>query len=360
MLFRWVIDLTSRKGVNIQIIMFQKIKIILIISIFIIGAFGLRAQTDSIISPGSIISKEVQGEIVISKSDLIKFLEKIANARKDKIEFELENIYLEGLNPSLSLLNAHGVNSAATRAIAPLSSTTPFQSMSRDELMREVEVLTSRLNTIAGYAGVGNTTNIIAPGYYGEDGQYYPYQTDAELVGAVPFMANVGNNGELRWQIDSLQQQVSMLSAPALVVENQDKISRLNKEIDAKQDLLLASSALTPEAKAIIRSYSTSQMQVFFGNDVSDVSPQYFDEVEKAAVVLRRNPSLAVVLKGFASPAGSARYNYELSMRRNEAVKRMLIDYGVFPDQITSVFYGEDNTSSPSEARRVDMKFIIK
>ena len=167
-------------------------------------------------------------------------------------------------------------------------------------------------------------------------------------------------NGELRWQIDSLQQQVSMLSAPGVVAENQDEISRLNKEIDAKQDLIIASSALSPEAKAIVRSYGTAQMQVFFGNDVSEVSPHYFDEVKSAATVLRRNPQLAVVLKGYASPVGSARYNYELSMRRNEAVKRLLIDYGVFPDQISSVFYGEDKTSSVIEARRVDIKFIIK
>lgn len=343
--------------------MFQKIKIVFIISIMIIGAFGLTAQMDSIVTPGSIISKEIQGEIVISKSDLIKFLEKVAKARKDKIEFELENIYLNDLNTPYSF-GVYGANNVATRAIAPLSSSTPLQSMSRNELIREIEMLNSRLNNIAGYAGVGNTTAIITGSGYAQEGGYgyYPYQTQEDLVGGLPLAAPMGatGNGELRWQIDSLQQQVSMLSAPGVVAENQDEISRLNKEIDAKQDLIIASSALSPEAKAIVRSYGTAQMQVFFGNDVSEVSPHYFDEVKSAATVLRRNSQLAVVLKGYASPVGSARYNYELSMRRNEAVKRLLIDYGVFPDQISSVFYGEDKTSSVIEARRVDIKFIIK
>ena len=343
--------------------MFQKIKIVLIISTLIIGAIGLTAQTDSIVSLGSIISKELQGEIVISKSDLIKFLEKVAKARKDKIEFELENIYLNDLNTPYSF-GVYGANNVATRAIAPLSSSTPLQSMSRNELIREIEMLNSRLNNIAGYAGVGNTTAIITGSGYAQDGGYgyYPYQTQEALASGVPLASNMHatSNGELRWQIDSLQQQVNMLSAPGVVVENQDEISRLNKEIDAKQDLIIASSALSPEAKAIVRSYGTSQVQVFFGNDVSEVSPRYFEEVKSAATVLRRNPGLAVVLKGYASPVGSARYNYELSMRRNEAVKRLLIDYGVFPDQISSVFYGEDKTSSASEARRVDIKFIIK
>ena len=49
-----------------------------------------------------------------------------------------------------------------------------------------------------------------------------------------------------------------------------------------------------------------------------------------------------------------------VSSRQNEAVKRLLIDYGVFPDQISSVFYGEDKTSTAINARRVDIKFIIK
>ena len=120
--------------------MFQKIKIVFIISILIIGAFGLTAQTDSIVSPGSIITKELQGEIVISKSDLIKFLEKVAMARKDKIEFELENIYLDGLNTPYSF-GAYGANNVATRAIAPLSSSTPLQSMSQNEIIREIEML---------------------------------------------------------------------------------------------------------------------------------------------------------------------------------------------------------------------------
>ena len=101
-------------------------------------------------------------------------------------------------------------------------------------------------------------------------------------------------------------------------------------------------------------------MQVLFDNDKSDIASRYRSEVEDAAIVLKKNPQLGVVLKGYASPVGNPKYNYDLSMRRNEAVKRMLIDYGVFPDQISSVFYGEDKTSSASNARRVDIKFIIK
>jgi outer membrane protein OmpA-like peptidoglycan-associated protein len=341
--------------------MYQKIKVIVCMGMFMIGAFGLSAQTDTVVSNVPIVQEVQQGEIVISKSDLINFLEKIAKARKDKIEYELKKQYLENINLQYSQ-SAFGVNNLSTRAIAPLSSTTPLQSMSQNELIREIEVLNSRLDNIMGYAtrGGGTTTFITDQGYGTESG-YYPYQTQSPLVGGMPLVAPTANNSELRWRIDSLQNQVRLLSAPAIVVEKQDEISRLNREIDQAQDsLVLTSAALTPEAREIVRSYGTSQMQVFFPNDVSEVSATYLDEVQRAATVLRRNPQLGVVLKGFASPVGNAKYNYDLSMRRNEAVKRMLIDYGVFPDQISSVFYGEDKTSSVSEARRVDIKFIIK
>ncbi len=335
--------------------MYQKIKTGLIICILIISAFGLNAQTDSIvstISPSTIIPNKVQGEIVISKSDLIKFLEKIAKARKDKIEFELENIYLNDLNIPYSL-GGYGVNNGVSS-----SSTTSLQSMSRDELIREIGVLNSRLNNIAGYAGVGNTTTLITGSGYAQGGEYYPYQT-TPLANGMSLVAGAGN-GELRWKIDSLQQEVALLSRAEPSAENQERISLLNHEIDRKQDSLIILSPLTPEAKEIVRSYGKTQMKVFFDNDSYNISPTYFEEIERAAVVLRRNSQLAVVLKGFASTVGSPKYNYDLSMRRNEAVKRMMIDYGVFPDQISSVFYGEDDTTSASEARRVDIKFIIK
>ena len=149
------------------------------------------------------------------------------------------------------------------------------------------------------------------------------------------------------------------MSAPETAAEKLDEISRLNREIDQAQDALIASSALTPEAKEIVKRYGTSEMKVYFDNDVSEVSSSYSTEVENAAKVLKQNPQLGVVLKGFASSVGNAKYNYDLSMRRNEAVKRLLIDYGVFPDQISSVFYGEDKSTTVSKARRVDIKFII-
>lgn len=333
--------------------MYQKIKITLCISILLICTFGLSAQTDSIVSS---FSTAKQGEIVMSKSELISFLEKIAEAKKEMLQTDLEN-------SQQYTRSIYGVNNAAYSPLvrAPLRSNIPLESMSRNDLLREIEMLNSRLNYMSGFGG-GNSTTFLTTPSNSQGSGYYPYQTQGGVVSGLPFSASGSNNGELRWKIDSLQRQVNYLTTTDSFtpIEKKDEILRLNREIDQAQDSLIASSALTPEAKEIVKRYGTSEMQVFFDNDVSDVAPRYHEEVERAATLLKKNLQLGVVLKGFASPVGNPKYNYDLSMRRNEAVKRMLIDYGVFPDQISSVFYGEDKTSSESNARRVDIKFIIK
>lgn len=331
--------------------MYLNNKIILIASLLLWGvAFGY-AQIDS--------NDTSRGEIVMTRSELISFLEKVAKARKDKIEYDLKN----------SNIQQYGVANASR--FMPIGPPVPLNqnlnTMSRDDLMREVQGLNARLNAMYGYGtgGAGNSTTFITTPN-GNQSAYYPYQTQTPqmqtpIVGGVP-IANTNNiaNGDLRWRIDSLERELVLLSTPKMDVEKQEDIVKLKHDLTQAKDSLITSSTLTPDAKEIVKRYGSSEMQVFFDNDVSEVSSQYRSEVENAAIALRKNPQLGVVLKGFASSTGNPKYNYDLSMRRNEAVKRILIDYGVFPDQISSVFYGEDSSSSEKNARRVDIKFIIK
>lgn len=351
--------------------MYRKIKILVCLGIFMLGTFVLHAQTEDPIKP------KREGEIVMTKSELISFLEKIAQAKKEKVEQDLEH------SDSQYTRSTYNVNRAYAPAavVAPFASNAPVASMSRNELLREIDALNARMNAMYGYGGGGtgsSTTFLTTPGGGGQSG-YYPYQQQqTPIITGIPYAAPDNNTGELRWKIDSLQRQVSMLSAPSAVVEpsameepstleepsalleKEEEISRLNKEIIHIQDSLIAAFALIPEAKEIEKGYGVSEIKVFFDNNMSNVSAQYSSEIENAAMVLKENPQLRVVLKGFASPAGNAKYNYELSMRRNESVKRLLIEYGVLPDQISSVFYGEDKISSSADARRVEIKFISK
>src|SRR5690606_26182207 len=138
---------------------------------------------------------------------------KIATAKKDKVEYDLENSYLQQYGVS-----AYGA--APASALAPLGAPIPLNrnlnSMSRNELLREIEGLNARLNNLYGY-GVGNTTTILTTPSATQGG-YYPYQSQTPIVsGLVP------GNAELRWKIDSLQHQVSLLSTPETAIEKKDE-----------------------------------------------------------------------------------------------------------------------------------------
>ena len=333
--------------------MHGNIKILIGIGLFILlKVFEASAQTDT--TTIYKINNANTGEIVMTKAELISFLDKIATAKKEKMQQDLDNSNIQQLGVGAYSRSTYSTSMGG----GPIPLNPNLNNLSRSDLVREIEGLNARLNSMYGYGtGVaGNTTTILTtPG--GGQGGFYPYQTQTPIIsGLMPASAN----SDLRWKIDSLQRQVSLLSVPSTAIEKQDEIVRLNREIEQVQDSLIASAALTPEAKEIVKRYGSSEMQVFFDNDVSEVSSLYRSEVENAAIVLKKNPQLGVVLKGYASPVGNSKYNYDLSMRRNEAVKRLLIDYGVFPDQISSVFYGEDKTTSAKNARRVDIKFIIK
>lgn len=286
-----------------------------------------------------------QGEIVMTQEELLNFLSKVAEAKRAKMEADLENEYYENLEKIY-------LRKFDPQSSASLTSNKSINDMSREELIREIDALNARYNNLYGYDNYGRegrTTIITSPN------EQYHYLDDRLMPATSGY-----NTNDLRWKLDSLQQRVGLLSNNAIIPEREEEINRLNREIDLVQDSLISSVPLTPEAKEIMKRYGSSEMKVFFENDISEVSSQYQPVIRDAAIVLRQNPHINIVLRGFASPLGSAKYNYDLSMRRNEAVKRVLIDYGVFPDQITSVFYGIDRTTSEAKARRVDMRYIIK
>lgn len=60
-----------------------------------------------------------------------------------------------------------------------------------------------------------------------------------------------------------------------------------------------------------------------------------------AQVAQRYYNGSMITVEGFADPAGSVRYNLDLSRRRAEAVKEYLVAQGVNPDQVKTIGYGE-------------------
>ena len=70
-----------------------------------------------------------------------------------------------------------------------------------------------------------------------------------------------------------------------------------------------------------------------------------------AQVAQKYYPGAVITVEGFADPAGTARYNQQLSARRAEAVKSFLTAQGLDASLLKTVGYGENRQVVPGAAR---------
>lgn len=85
--------------------------------------------------------------------------------------------------------------------------------------------------------------------------------------------------------------------------------------------------------------------------------------LDNATTILKANPNLKFVLKGFASAEGTDEHNMSLSVDRANAVKAYLVNSGVNPDILTAKGFGQsspiaDNNTEEGRVlnRRVEIK----
>lgn len=143
-----------------------------------------------------------------------------------------------------------------------------------------------------------------------------------------------------------------------------DSLGDAQKNIDALEERKEGSKQISQERRSyleeLLAKFRNFKRQVFFANDSDVVSKEDIAYIKDVAEVLRKNPELSVLLKGYASPKGNVEYNKALSMRRAENVLKELRNKGISENRLEASFYGEDNTTSEAGARRVDMSVVIK
>lgn len=81
---------------------------------------------------------------------------------------------------------------------------------------------------------------------------------------------------------------------------------------------------------------------IYFEFDSSVVRQQYMDIVKHHSAYLTQFPNIRVRVEGHTDERGTREYNIGLGRRRAQAVADLLKIYGVDPDQITTISYGEE------------------
>jgi outer membrane protein OmpA-like peptidoglycan-associated protein len=102
-----------------------------------------------------------------------------------------------------------------------------------------------------------------------------------------------------------------------------------------------------------------------FGSDTAYIEPASAGVLELVAERMRENPQIRVRIKGHTDERASEAHNLELSLERAEAVKRILVGFGIAPDRLETVGLGEKEPIASNDTpegralnRRVELDVI--
>ena len=102
-------------------------------------------------------------------------------------------------------------------------------------------------------------------------------------------------------------------------------------------------------------------LEVYFGFDKAELTDGAQTALLGVVKELEGNPTLVVELGGYTDPKGTVDYNYGLSQRRVEAVRRFLVEKGVQLSRVHAVGLGPIAAKeTPNEKkRRVTVKMMV-
>ena len=121
------------------------------------------------------------------------------------------------------------------------------------------------------------------------------------------------------------------------------------------------SSAIRKESLPV----ASFETQISFSRNSDVVNPVFDPEIDKIAVLLINNPAAAAIVEGYTDNVGPAVYNIDLSIRRANAVRDLLVLRGVDASRIETAGLGDSNPVSSNETgigrsrnRRVEIIII--
>ena len=114
---------------------------------------------------------------------------------------------------------------------------------------------------------------------------------------------------------------------------------------------------------AIAQSKPAIDLEIYFDYNSADISPRAIPAVTALGNTLSKDQFRGTVffINGYTDAKGSPEYNLDLSQRRADSVRRVLIQrYGLAPDTLVTAGFGKDYLKNPAnpyadENRRVQI-----
>jgi peptidoglycan-associated lipoprotein len=119
-----------------------------------------------------------------------------------------------------------------------------------------------------------------------------------------------------------------------------------------------------PGGRPLSGAMASADRVVYFDFDSAEIRADSRPVVEAQARYLAGNPSAATVLEGHADERGTREYNIALGERRANTVRQLMTAFGVSPQQIRTLSYGEErpavdggDEASYAQNRRVEIVY---
>ncbi len=91
---------------------------------------------------------------------------------------------------------------------------------------------------------------------------------------------------------------------------------------------------------------------IYFPFNISIIEPEEIAKVKEIADILKQNPTINILIEGYADKVGTPYINELISTRRAEAVKAMLVKDGIGSSRISTIGKGVDENASSNHLAR--------
>lgn len=197
---------------------------------------------------------------------------------------------------------------------------------------------------------------------------YYAYnvnRSSLEMLAGLTYHFKNHNNGKHHMtllraydqaQVDALNAKINDLRS--LSNEKDATIAKQSNQIRELQQMLNDERNKKPLVETVTVTHATNSMEqtVTFRQGKSIVDASQLPNVERIATFLRNHRKATVIIKGYASPEGSAEINAKIALARAEAVKTILVQkYKIEANRITAEGQGVGNMFSEPDWNRVSI-----
>ncbi|RLA18336.1 MAG: hypothetical protein DRQ62_13780 [Gammaproteobacteria bacterium] len=181
----------------------------------------------------------------------------------------------------------------------------------------------------------------------------------AESVEDMSSLAYIGN-AQVETAVNVAAAEQSKQNSIDLIQKKEQMITdSINSKKENAQNQLLKMQ-LNEAEREIILAFGNIE----FVTGTADLVPGAASGIDLLATYMEKNPGKKVTLEGHTDSTGSAKLNKDLSQKRADFIRDVLISKGVSADSVTAIGYGQSqpvasnsSQSGRQKNRRIDIKF---